>query len=69
MVRFLAFAERSGAVILHMPGVGLLQFNLGSKEVVVLSRGTFLEREGQDPYQACLHEIDLRALLQGMSPF
>ncbi|RCV40644.1 hypothetical protein SETIT_9G071800v2 [Setaria italica] len=67
-VRFLGFGERSGAVMLQMEGVGLVQLDLGSKEAVVL--GHEFKQIGQtDLFQLCLHETDLCSLLQSMKPF
>ncbi|CAN6291687.1 unnamed protein product [Urochloa humidicola] len=68
-VRFMGFGERSGAVILQMDGIGLVRLDLGSKEAVVLCRGSFEHVGRTDLFQLCLHETDLCSLLQAVKPF
>ncbi|KAL6637960.1 hypothetical protein ACP70R_025532 [Stipagrostis hirtigluma subsp. patula] len=68
-VHFLAFGERSGAAVIQVDGVGLVQINLGSKDALVLS--TQFKQQVVEPalLQVCLHEADLDTLLQTMKPF
>ncbi|KAL6637965.1 hypothetical protein ACP70R_025537 [Stipagrostis hirtigluma subsp. patula] len=68
-VHFLAFGERSGAAVIQVDGVGLVQINLGSEDALVLS--TEFKQQVVEPalLQVCLHEADLDTLLQTMKPF
>ncbi|KAL6637966.1 hypothetical protein ACP70R_025538 [Stipagrostis hirtigluma subsp. patula] len=68
VVRFLAFGERSGTVILQMREVGLVEINLGTREARVLSRD-FKEIKDLGFFQLCLHETDLSTLIRTMKPF
>ncbi|CAN6309123.1 unnamed protein product [Urochloa humidicola] len=68
-LRFMGFGERTGAVILQMDGIGLVRLDLGSKEAIVLCRGSFEHVGRTDLFQLCLHETDLCSLLQAMKPF
>ncbi|TVU44775.1 hypothetical protein EJB05_04231, partial [Eragrostis curvula] len=70
-MQLMGYGERSGTLILQMEGVGVVQLNLASKEVTVISREPLFMKAGVDnePFGMCLHEIDLSALLQAMTPF
>ncbi|KAK3145915.1 hypothetical protein QOZ80_3BG0259150 [Eleusine coracana subsp. coracana] len=70
LVRFLAFGERSGTVILQMQQMGLVEINLGSGQALVLNDK--LKEIGtcrRSQMQFCLHETDLPTLLKNMKPF
>ncbi|KAG0547377.1 hypothetical protein BDA96_01G074700 [Sorghum bicolor] len=67
-VRFLQFGERSGAVMLQVGGVGLVQIDLGSREAHVLSDefkkiGESLIKNSTG-LQLCLHETDQPTLFE-----
>jgi hypothetical protein len=64
-VRFEWFAERTGAVLLVMDGLGLLEIDLRTKEATGLRRGA------TDVRGAFLLEIDIdmTSLLNNMRPF
>ena len=65
-VRFEGFGERSGTLLFHMSHVGLVQFNLATKEarrVLRISNSTTYIS------QVCLHEINLAWMLRAMKPF
>ncbi|KAL6637972.1 hypothetical protein ACP70R_025544 [Stipagrostis hirtigluma subsp. patula] len=66
-VRFEGFGERSGAVVLWMERVGLVQLNLETKKAAVLRRCS--HRDTSVVEWACLHEMDLVSLLGDMKVF
>ncbi|GJN23141.1 hypothetical protein PR202_gb10763 [Eleusine coracana subsp. coracana] len=61
-IRFMGFGQRSGTVLLKTDSVGLVQLNLGSKDVVIIETDSF----NLNCTQLCLHEINLSSLLQAM---
>jgi hypothetical protein len=66
-VRLLRFGERSGAVMLQVGGVGLVQIDLGSREARVLSDE--FKEIGKYPHsglQLCLHETDQPTLFESV---
>ncbi|KAL6894182.1 hypothetical protein ACP4OV_008280 [Aristida adscensionis] len=69
-VHLLAFGERSGAVVMQVDGVGLVQLNLGSKDACfgVLSR-EFKRVWQWTALRTCLHEGDLSSVLQAMKHY
>ncbi|KAK3149182.1 hypothetical protein QOZ80_3AG0214030 [Eleusine coracana subsp. coracana] len=70
LVRFLAFGERSGTVILQMQQMGLAEIIMGSGQALVLNDK--LKEIGtcrRSQMQFCLHETDLPTLLKNMKPF
>ncbi|KAJ1271323.1 hypothetical protein BS78_06G120000 [Paspalum vaginatum] len=66
-VHFKGFGERSGAVIMHMFGAGLVHLSLGSNEAVLVAHEDNMTRYCR--LQLCLHEIDLSSLLRNMKTF
>jgi len=57
VVRFLAFGEQSGTVMLQMEGVGLVEIDLGSREAHVLSdKFKNIGSPGYSRLELCLHE-------------
>jgi len=70
VVRFLAFGEQSGTVMLQMEGVGLVEIDLGSREAHVLSDE--FKNIGKPRYsslQLCLHETDSLTSIGSMKRF
>jgi hypothetical protein len=64
-VRFEGFGERSGTLLFHMNHVGLVQFNLATKEAVLLMSDPTTTKISD----VCLHEINLASMLGAMKPF
>ncbi|KAL6894188.1 hypothetical protein ACP4OV_008286 [Aristida adscensionis] len=65
-IRFQGFGERSGTVLFWVDGTGLVQLDVQAKNAVVLHGCT---HRGATVEWACMHEVDLVAVLRDMKPF
>lgn len=61
----LGVRDRSGAVIVLMPEVGLVEINLRSKESRVISQ-KFRDVDGSQHFQMCFHETDFSTVIRKM---